>query len=69
MQTADVGRIVAIPQVGGLHHRYEPENSDAISIQGIGQANSRHSDSVRSPIAGAIFLVAFDATAEACPNV
>jgi hypothetical protein len=22
-QTADAGRIVAIPQVGGLHHRYE----------------------------------------------
>jgi len=23
VQTADAGRIVAIPQVGGLHHRYE----------------------------------------------
>jgi putative transposase len=23
VQTADAGRVVAIPQVGGLHHRYE----------------------------------------------
>jgi putative transposase len=23
IQTADLGRIVEVPQVGGLHHRYE----------------------------------------------
>jgi len=23
IQTAEAGRIIAIPQVGGLHHRYE----------------------------------------------